>query len=130
MWRSMIRLVVTANVVPTSPILLTQMMQAIRSSEKFGSYEPHAVTSQKTAFFCCIFICEAIYVEHSDGLLHETWHTWERRLTIEMESETKHRVSCQGKNNCRLVAASVHTSADFCEDVAKNFEKYTLWNNL
>jgi hypothetical protein len=31
--RSVLRLLVTANVVPTSPILSTLMMQAIRSSE-------------------------------------------------------------------------------------------------
>jgi hypothetical protein len=31
--RSMLRLLVTANVVPSSPILVTLMMEAIRSSE-------------------------------------------------------------------------------------------------
>jgi hypothetical protein len=31
--RSLLRLLVTANVVPSSPILVTPMMEAIRSSE-------------------------------------------------------------------------------------------------
>jgi hypothetical protein len=46
-----LRLLVTANVVPSSPILVTLMMEAIRSSETRFLQEPHGVTSQKTAFF-------------------------------------------------------------------------------
>jgi hypothetical protein len=42
-----LRLLVTANVVPSSQILVT-MMKAIRSSET--SEEPHGVTSQKKEF--------------------------------------------------------------------------------
>jgi hypothetical protein len=38
------RLLVTANLIPSSPILITLMMEAIRFSE-------YGVTSQKTAFF-------------------------------------------------------------------------------
>jgi hypothetical protein len=33
MWRRALRLLATANVVPTSPILITLMMDAIRSTE-------------------------------------------------------------------------------------------------
>jgi hypothetical protein len=41
------RLLVTANVVPSSPILVTLMMETLSSSET----SPQGVTSQKTAFF-------------------------------------------------------------------------------
>jgi hypothetical protein len=44
------RLVVTANV-PSSPILVTLMMEALSSSECRLLQEPHGVTSQRTAFF-------------------------------------------------------------------------------
>jgi hypothetical protein len=42
------RLLVTANVVPSSPIVDTLMMEALSSSE---TSEPHGVTSQKTVMF-------------------------------------------------------------------------------
>jgi hypothetical protein len=41
---------VTAHVVPSSPSLVTLMMEAIRSY-KTSVQEPHGVTSQKTALF-------------------------------------------------------------------------------
>jgi hypothetical protein len=44
------RLLVTANVVPTPPILVTLMMEALCSSEMFLQ-EPHGVTSQKMVYF-------------------------------------------------------------------------------
>jgi hypothetical protein len=47
----MLRLLVTADVVPSSPILVTLMMEPIRSSESSVLKETHGVTSQKTAFF-------------------------------------------------------------------------------
>jgi hypothetical protein len=42
-----------ANVVPSSPILVTPMMEALVSSEMLGSYKSHTdgVTSKKTTFF-------------------------------------------------------------------------------
>jgi hypothetical protein len=46
-----IPLLVTANVVPTAPILVTLMMEALRSPKCRVLYEPHGVTSQNTAFF-------------------------------------------------------------------------------
>jgi hypothetical protein len=45
---SVLRLPVTANVVPISPILETLFMEAIRSSEMSFLQELHGVTSQKT----------------------------------------------------------------------------------
>jgi hypothetical protein len=45
------QLLVTANVVPISPILVTLMMEALNSSETRFSEKPHGVTSQKTPFF-------------------------------------------------------------------------------
>jgi hypothetical protein len=49
--RNVRRLLVTANVVPSSPILVTPMIEARRSSERLFLQERHDVTSQKTAFF-------------------------------------------------------------------------------
>jgi hypothetical protein len=48
---STLRLSVTANVVPSSPILVTLMMEAIHFPKRRFSQEPRDVTSQKTAFF-------------------------------------------------------------------------------
>jgi hypothetical protein len=44
--RRVILLLVTANVVPSSPILITLMMEAIRSSETSALTEPYGATSQ------------------------------------------------------------------------------------
>jgi hypothetical protein len=44
-------LLVKANVVPSSPILVTRMMEVLRSPKRRFSQEPYGVTSQKTAFF-------------------------------------------------------------------------------
>jgi acetylglutamate synthase len=41
----------TVNVLPSSPILVTLMMEALSSSETSVLQEPHGVTSQKTSFF-------------------------------------------------------------------------------
>jgi hypothetical protein len=58
MWRrvarirnDVLRLLVTANFVPSSPSLATLMMEAICSSETRFLQESHGVTSQETAFF-------------------------------------------------------------------------------
>jgi hypothetical protein len=50
-FRSVFRLLVTENVVPRSPILVTLMMEAIRSSGTLGLTRARGVTSHKTAFF-------------------------------------------------------------------------------
>jgi hypothetical protein len=44
------QLLVTANVVPSLPILVTLMMEALTSFETSALKEPHGVTSQMTAF--------------------------------------------------------------------------------
>jgi hypothetical protein len=49
--RSVRRLLVTANVVSSSPILVTLMMGALSSPKLRFLQEPHGVTSQKTTFF-------------------------------------------------------------------------------
>jgi hypothetical protein len=49
--RSMHQLLVTANVVPISPILVTLMMEALSSSATWFLQEPHGVLPQKGAFF-------------------------------------------------------------------------------
>jgi hypothetical protein len=48
---SMLQLQITANVILSTPILLTLMMEAIRFSITSVLKEPHYVTSQKTTFF-------------------------------------------------------------------------------
>jgi hypothetical protein len=45
------RLLVTANVVPSSPILVTLMKEALRPPKRRFLQEPQGVTFQKTAFF-------------------------------------------------------------------------------
>jgi hypothetical protein len=49
--RSVRRLLVRASVVPSSPILVTLMKEALGSSETRFLQEPHGVTSQKAPFF-------------------------------------------------------------------------------
>jgi hypothetical protein len=49
--RSESRLLVTANVVPSSPILVTLMKKAQVPPKRRFLQEPHGVTSQKTPFF-------------------------------------------------------------------------------
>jgi hypothetical protein len=63
----MLQLVVTANVAPRSLILVTLMMEAIRSSETSILQEPHGVTSQKTAPDLCAVIYTVILVIHWTG---------------------------------------------------------------
>jgi hypothetical protein len=46
-----LELLVTSNLVPSSLLLSTLIMEAIRSSESPFLQEPHGVTSQKAAFF-------------------------------------------------------------------------------
>jgi hypothetical protein len=55
--RSVRRLLVTASVVPSSPILLTLMKEALSSSKKRRFLqELHGIISQKTAFFNTLLI--------------------------------------------------------------------------
>jgi hypothetical protein len=46
----------TANVVPSPPILVTLMMERYVSPKHLSLQEPHGVTSQKTAFFVLIAV--------------------------------------------------------------------------
>jgi hypothetical protein len=45
------QLLVRASVVPSSPILVTLIKEALTSSETLFLQEPHGITSQKTPFF-------------------------------------------------------------------------------
>jgi hypothetical protein len=52
--RCVLQLLVTANVVPSSPMFVTLMMKAIRSSEPpvlKRAQEPHSVASHEAAYF-------------------------------------------------------------------------------
>jgi hypothetical protein len=51
------RLLVKANTVPISPILVTLMIEELRSSETSVLTEQHGVTSQKTAFYYSAVQC-------------------------------------------------------------------------
>jgi hypothetical protein len=46
----LLRLLVSANVVPISPILVIMMMEAIRSYETYVLKKLHGITSHNTAF--------------------------------------------------------------------------------
>jgi hypothetical protein len=48
---SVLRLLVTASVVPSSQIIVTLMMEAIHFSKTSALKKPHGVTSQKTIIF-------------------------------------------------------------------------------
>jgi hypothetical protein len=50
------RLLVTANIVRSSPIFVTLMKEALSSSNRRFLQEPHGVTSQKTHFFLFIIL--------------------------------------------------------------------------
>jgi hypothetical protein len=49
--RSVRRLLVTANVIPSSPILVTLMMESYVPPKRRFLQEPHGITSRKTPFF-------------------------------------------------------------------------------
>jgi hypothetical protein len=51
--RSLRRLLATANVVPSSPILVTLMIEAIHSSRHPFVQDPHGVESQKRSTAAC-----------------------------------------------------------------------------
>jgi hypothetical protein len=57
-------MLVPANVVPRSSILVTLMMEAISSSDRFFE-RPHGVTSQKTAFFIVTAVKTPYLTYHS-----------------------------------------------------------------
>jgi hypothetical protein len=46
-YRRTLRLLINGSVIPSSPIIVTLMKEALRSSDRFLQ-EPHGVTSQKT----------------------------------------------------------------------------------
>jgi hypothetical protein len=56
------RLIVTARVVPRTPILVTLMKEALSSSETSVLKEPRGVTSQKTPFFWCICLWTGVFM--------------------------------------------------------------------
>jgi hypothetical protein len=58
--RSVRRLLVIASVVPSSPILVTPMKEALSSSETSVLTKPHDVTSQKSHFFTLYFFAACV----------------------------------------------------------------------
>jgi hypothetical protein len=63
------RLLVTANVVPSTPILLTLMMEALRSQKRRFLQEPCGVLSQKMALFI-VTVVETSNLTNCDKSLH------------------------------------------------------------
>jgi hypothetical protein len=61
---SLRRLLVTANVVPSSPILFTLMMPGYVPPKRRYLQEPHGVTSQKTPFFTVTAVKSSNLTEH------------------------------------------------------------------
>jgi hypothetical protein len=55
---------ITANVVPSSPILVTLIKEALSPAKRQFLQEPHSVTSQKTPFF-------KVYIEGTYSELSE-----------------------------------------------------------
>jgi hypothetical protein len=55
--RNVRRLLVTASFVPSSPLIVTLMKEALSPPETSVLQEPHGVTSQKTPFFRGIKAC-------------------------------------------------------------------------
>jgi hypothetical protein len=62
------RLLITANFVASTPILVTLMMEAVRFSKRRFLQERHVVTIQKTAFFIVTAVktSNLIWIEFSD----------------------------------------------------------------
>jgi hypothetical protein len=61
---SLRRLLVTANVVPSSPILVTLMIEALLSSETSALTKATRRTYQKTAFFIATAVKTSILTQH------------------------------------------------------------------
>jgi hypothetical protein len=76
--RSVRRLLVTAIVVPSSPILVALMTEALESSDTSVLQDPHDVTSQKTWFITFISNTYASYM-HILTYLHII--TFQHKLT-------------------------------------------------
>jgi hypothetical protein len=75
------RLLVASSVVPSSPIFVTLMKEALGSSETSVLTRPHGITSQKTPFFryiligaCCHLVDNCIRSQWSiNSLLNELY---------------------------------------------------------
>jgi hypothetical protein len=65
--RDLLRLLVTANVIPTSPILVTLMMETIRCSETSVLKDPQGVTSHKTTFFIVTAVKTSYLTQQDTG---------------------------------------------------------------
>jgi hypothetical protein len=57
---------VTANVVPSSPILLTLVMEAVFPPKRRFLQEPYGVTSQKTPFFNSVYSYVTLYTKQNN----------------------------------------------------------------
>jgi hypothetical protein len=79
--RSVRRWLVTANV-PSSPILVTLMKEALSSSETSFLQEPHCVTSKKTPFF-------TVTALKTSNLTHFSLGVERLQRTMEVQFPTK-----------------------------------------
>jgi hypothetical protein len=65
-------LLVTASIVPSSPILVTLMTEALSSSKSRILQEPHGVTSQRMPFFTVILLTVSAYLPLRSVPRHQT----------------------------------------------------------
>jgi hypothetical protein len=73
---------VTANVVPSSPILVTLMMGALRSSKRRLLQEPHGVTSQKMQFFIVTAVktSNLTSIIRQETGIHPIYYGWQNNI--------------------------------------------------
>jgi hypothetical protein len=62
--RSVLLLLITVNVVPNSPIIVTLMMEVIFTPKHQFLQEPHGVTSQKTVFFIVTALKTSDFIQY------------------------------------------------------------------
>jgi hypothetical protein len=84
--RSMRQLLVATNVVPSSPILVTLMMEPLSSSETSVLTRATSVTSQKTPFFRRIKACGS-HALHSSSHTHTHTHDAGEDQNLESDAE-------------------------------------------
>jgi hypothetical protein len=107
--RSVHRLLITANVGPSSSILVTLMMGGLSSSEKWFLKEPHDVTYQKTAFF-------SIHINYTHiPLASHTEHVPYRfgRCTRSRYPQTG-AAYCRQQSDYTNTSSTLHLATFFC----------------
>jgi hypothetical protein len=98
---SVSRLLVTANVVPSSPILITLMMGRHVPLKRRHLQEPHGVTSQKTAFFIVTDV-------KTSNLTRMQLKSTLNNLRTCMSTNSYKMLRCSCKLYCRVLCCTVN----------------------